>query len=372
MPFCAHHKTYIDTLFTTTEVTMLTLLHTWDTACRSAKETFAGCSWVFHELVSPYAKRQVSRALLFLFLSTLGLMAIPYIMKYVIDAYSAGDLAVARTMLYGAIGIGLLQTIANSLHDHFRERAWNRNFYTIHTTLVRKMYSRTLDEIVAENSEVGAEQIESLKDKVQNILYLFLFESSIVLTTIVAATGFLYLVDVTAGICVTLLTVFNLLWFFILNTSLDEKMEPVDQAFRRATRRIVEKLNLVASVKAAGVEDKMVAEIGSELAPPLQADFKVWGIWFLSIDSVRRIVNAFAPILLLLYGVSAQTWTPGTLAAVSSWSFMIAREYGFIGHLMRHLASQVARIKATREALSRKPDFEYATGIVYERKSACK
>jgi ABC-type multidrug transport system fused ATPase/permease subunit len=230
------------------------------------------------------------------------------------------------------------------------------------------MYSRTLDEIVAEDSEVGAEQIESLKDKVQNILYLFLFESSIVLTTIIAATGFMYLVDVYAGLFITALTIFNLLWFFILNTTLDEKMEPVDLAFRRATRRIVEKLNLVASVKAAGVEEKMVEEIASELTPPLQADFKVWGIWFLSIDTIRRVINMAAPILLLMYGVLTHTWTPGTLAAVSSWAFMISREYGFIGHLMRHLASQVARIKATREALSKAPAFNYHTGIVYRRK----
>ena len=226
---------------------------------------------------------------------------------------------------------------------------------------------RTLDEIVAENSEVGAEQIESLKDKVQNILYLFLFESSIVLTTIFTATGFVYVVDARAGICLTLLTAFNLTWFFLLNTSLDEKMEPVDLAFRRATRRIVEKLNLVASVKAAGVEEKMVAEIEAELAPPLAADFKVWGVWFLLIDTIRRLLNMLAPILLLMYGVTLHHWTPGTLAAVSSWAFMIANEYGFVGHLMRHLASLVARIKATREALSCAPAFNYNTGIVYER-----
>lgn len=350
---------------------MKTLLQIWRAASDSAVETFKGCAWVFTELVSPYAKRQVAFALTFLFLSTVGLMAVPYLMKFVIDAYTEGDTSFALVILGVAVLVGLFQTTSNSLHDHFRERAWNRNFYTIHTTLVRKMYSRTLDEIVAEDSEVGAEQIESLKDKVQNILYLFLFESSIVMTTVITATGFLYLVDVKAGVFVTLLTVFNLLWFFILNTSLDEKMDPVDHAFRRATRRIVEKLNLVASVKAAGVEEKMVAEIGDELLPPLQADFKVWGIWFIRVDSGRRVVNMLAPILLLMYGVVSHTWTPGTLAAVSSWAFLISREYGFIGHLMRHLASQVARIKATREALSKPPGFEYHTGITYERNQTC-
>lgn len=351
---------------------MKTLPQIWSAATASAVETYTGCKWVWDELVSSYAKRQVAFALTFLFLSTIGLMSVPYLMKFVIDAYAAEDTSFAITILGVAVLIGLFQTISNSLHDHFRERAWNHNFYTIHTTLVRKMYSRTLDEIIAEDSEVGAEQIESLKDKVQNILYLFLFESSIVMTTVIAATGFVYVVDVRAGAFVTLLTVFNLLWFFLLNTTLDAKMDPVDLAFRRATRRIVEKLNLVASVKAAGVEEKMVAEIGAELLPPLQADFKVWGIWFIKVDSIRRVVNMLAPILLLVYGVLSHTWTVGTLAAVSSWAFMISREYGFIGHLMRHLASQVARIKATREALCKPPAFVYDTGITYERKTSCK
>jgi len=351
---------------------MKTLIQIWRAANDSAAETFAGCKWVWDELVSPYARTQVGFSLTFLFLSTIGLMAIPYLMRDVIDAYSNNDTAFALFVLTIAMVVGLLQTFCNSLHDHFRERAWNRNYHTIHTTLVRKMYGRTLDEIVAEDSEVGAEQIESLKDKVQNILYLFLFESPIVMTTVIVATGFVYVVDVRAGVFLTLLTVFNLLWFFLLNTSLDSKMEPVDRDFRRANRRIVEKLNLFASVKAAGVEDKMVAEIGTELTPPLQADFKVWGIWFISIDSVRRVINMLAPILLLMYGVVTQEWTYGTLAAVSSWAFMISHEYAHIGHLMRQLASQVARIKATREALSYAPDFDYNIGITYERKPSCK
>lgn len=340
----------------------------WQKATESAAETYRGCAWVFTELVSDYAKKQVCFSLVFLIGSTTALMATQFIMKYVIDAHANGNTDQAVSHLWHIALIGAAGTICASLHDHFRERAWNRNYFTVHTRLVNRLFQRSLDEIISEDSEVGAEQIESLKDRVANIMYLFLFESSIVLATIFGATGFLFLVDQEVGFFALGLTTFNFAWFFFLNASLDEKMEPIDKAFRRATRRLVEKLNLAHSVKAGGVEKKIETQIGGELSEPLEKDFKIWGYWFQMIDFWRRLLNTLAPIIVLLFGVTSTEWSSGTIAAVSSLIFMISREYGFIGHLMRHLASQVARIKATREALTIPPAFSYEEGIIYERK----
>ena len=339
-------------------------------AKESTFETYAGCAWVYNELVSSYAKKQILNALLCLLTATLAMMAVPYIMKYVIDAASTGETGQCLRYLVVIAVVSTIGTIFGSIHDHFRERAWNRNFHTIHIRLVHKLYRRTLDEIVAENSEVGAEQIESLKDRVQNILYFFLFESSIVLATIFGATFFLFLINVDVGAMILLLTLFNVIWFFFFHALLDEKMESIDKKFRRATRRLVEKINLTTSVKAAGVERKTERQIAAELIEPLEEDFKIWGYWFQLIDVWRRLVNTLAPVLILMYGVTTN-WSGGTLAAVSSLVFMISREYGFIGHLMRHLASQVARIKATRKALINPPAFDYDAGIIYTRSTTC-
>lgn len=335
----------------------------------SAVETYLGCMWVFDELITAYAKQKIRYALTFLFAASAAAMALPYAMKYVIDAYSKGDARTAVFILLLVGGLAILQTMLASAHDFFRERAWNDNFRTVKERLVAKMYNRTLDEIVAEDSEVGAEQIESLKDEVRHILWILIFELPIVLLTIITSTAFLYLSDIFAGVVFSALTAFNILWFYFMNTSLSEKVEPIDLAFRRSTRRIVERLNLVASVKTAGVEEKMVKDVGIELEEPLRQDFVVWGLWFIPIDSVRRCINALSPALVLLYGVLYTDWSNGTLAAVATLAFLATSEYGNLGHLMRHLADHVVRIKATREALTKEPAFDYTKGIIYERKS---
>lgn len=347
---------------------MLTITHTlYRDALDSAIETFDGVRWVLRELVSPYAKQQAGISILFLFGTVLCLNSIPYVMKYVIDAKAVNDTDTATWYLYLVLVISITATVFGSSHDHFREKASNRNFFTIHINLVHKLFRRSLDEIVGENSEVGAEQIESLKDRAHNIMYLLFFESPIVLVTIVTSTGFIFLIDVWIGIAMCGLTFFNLTWFFFFNTYLDVKMGSIDEKFRRASRRLVEKINMPSSIKAAGVEKKVEKQIGNEFAEPLAEDLKVWAYWFQFVDFWRRLVNAVVPVGVLFYGVATSDWSLGALAAISGWTWTISKEYGFIGHLMRHLTHQISRIKAARLALSTEHDLHYDRGIIYER-----
>lgn len=341
----------------------------WTKASNSALETYQGCAWVFSELISAEAKADIVRSLSFLVLATMAGMATPFLIQYVIDAHGTGDTNEALLFLTGIGLAGIIGTIANSLQDHFREKVWIQNFYTVRVGLVNRMFRRSLNEIISEDSEVGPEQIDSVIEKVRTILYMFLFESSIVIATIAGATAFLFVIDLWVGVAAVLLTLFNITWFFFINASLDERMQPIDKDFRRATRRLVEKLSMALSVKSGGVEQKIEEQIGDELKKPLAADFAIWGIWFQWVDVSRRLVNTIAPVAILMFGVTSTDWSSGTVASVSSLVFMISREYGFIGQLMRHLASQVARIKATREALSIPPAFNYDEGIEYKRGS---
>ncbi len=335
----------------------------------SAIDTYRGVRWVLMELVSSHARTHAAIALSFLMLSVGCLTAIPFTLQFVFDAYAEGNSVLALHYVWYTAGVSIGAAVFGTLHDHYRERTWNRNYFTINLTLVRKLFERTYDEVLGENSEIGAEQIESTKDRAQNILYLLLFETPVVVASIISATLFIFLINTQAGVGLVLLTLFNLTWFYFFNTKIDEKMEPIDKAFRRTNRRLVEKLNLVASVKAAGVEKRVEDEIGEELKVPLEEDLKIWAYWFQQFDVFRRLINAIAPILVVMYGIAYASMTIGELTAVTSWVFMVSREYGFIGHLMRHLTSQVSRIKAAREALSKPPAFNFETGIIYERKT---
>ena len=335
-------------------------------AQKSARETYDGLRWVWIEVLSPESRRNQMIALIFLVLTNLCQMGMPYLFKEVIDTHAVAQFVERNRWLGYTIVLSVAAALLGVVYDYFREHAWNNNYLTSNLTVVRKLFDRTLDELVSEASEIGVEQAESIKDRVQNILYLFMFELSVVMVAILSATALVYTIDPVVGLFVFGLTLFNLVWFMIFNAKLDEVMDPIDKQFRRANRRMVEKLTYAQSVKAGGVEQKIARQIEAEIKEPLAADLYIWAGWFLQIETIRRLVNALVPMGIIWYGMDVSGWSAGTISAMFLWIFLIAREYGFIGHLMRHLSSQVARLKAARKALERAPSFRFDVGASYE------
>lgn len=326
----------------------------------SAINTYQGLKWIWEEIISKESKRNQGIALVFLLLTNLALMTVPYTVKQLTDnpTDQFGWLLAGLVLSLGSVG-------ANLIYDFFREHAWNNNYLMSNITIARKLFERTLDELVTDTSEVSVEQVESIKDRVQNILYLFMFDLSVVLVTIVSATILAFTVDVVAGMMLLGLTVFNIGWFVCFNAKLDEAMTDIDKEFRKASRRLIEKLTYVLSIKSGGAEDKVLGQIEAEIAKPLKADLKIWAGWFLQVETIRRLVNGIAPMAVIYYGLTIGEWSSGTIWVMFFWIFMVAKEYGFIGHLMRHLSSQVARLKAARLALSKEPEFRHNVGAPY-------
>jgi len=325
---------------------MLTLRNLIHEANTSTIETYRGIAWVLTELVSKEAKRHALHAIVYLLIAVGCLSAIPFTLKFVYDAYSVGDTAGA---LWGLLYTLIASTAAvefGTFHDKSRERMWNRNYFTIRTGLIWKLFTRSREEVLGEQSEFGVEQVESTKDKAQNILYLLGFESPVVIAMIVTSTAFLYIVDAGSALVLTGLTIFNLLWFYLFNTVIDKVMGPIDKKFRSENRRSNERVNMYTTVTAHGVEEKMLNETRSELRSPLNEDLEFWAKRFPKIDIWRRRINGLVPVTIVAYIIWQHTLTIGDITAVAAWSFAVSREYGYIGHLMRHLTSQVARIRA--------------------------
>ncbi|MEX0917930.1 MAG: hypothetical protein WDZ93_02140 [Candidatus Paceibacterota bacterium] len=334
------------------------------------REMFEGIKWIWTEIIEQESRTNAKKAICFLIAAMFTLMFIPYTWKFVADAMHAGQTNLALLWLvFGTGGAGLSTVALISLHDHYRERAWNSNYSSVVNSLVRKLYERILEELLGDGSEVGAEQIESTKDKVENILYMLLFESPQVLASITPAIIFMGVVDWRAGLVAFGLLVLNVLWFLYFNTRIDEKMGDLDEQFRTANRRMVEKMYFAYSVKAAGVEQKMQQQIAQEVAEPLMADLKIWAYWFIYVESVRKGINYVTPVLFLGYGIYSELWTVGDFLAIAAWFFLLTERFGLVGHFMRHLTANVARIKATREKLSKPSLFHFNKGTIYERSS---
>ncbi len=329
------------------------------------RETVISLQWVW-SILSPYGRKRAVYSMVMLLLALFVGMAVTYIAKEVIDTLSRGDRTHALYLvLIGIGGVLITSQLMMGFQAFNRELAWNDNYQSVITSLSRLFFMRTAGEMAAEDNEVGAEQVESAKDRIQNILYMILFEGPTFVLGMIAAAVLVFTVDLYAGTFILALIAFNICWFLYFNSLIDEKMEHIDKGFRRANRRMIERWNFALSTKTNGVEDKVCAHIKDEVAVPLAEDKAVWAYWFIPIDIVRGLINNAAMIAILCYGVVYAGWTGGDFAAVFVWLTMILDRFGYIGHLMRHLTSQVVRVRAVRTVLESAPVFRHDEGIIY-------
>jgi len=336
----------------------------WD----SAKDTFVGLSWVYREMVAKKSQRQLPLAYLLLFSATLCVMMAPYTISGVIDALAQGDKAQALHWVYANVTLMAVGALLGSCYDVLREHIWNRNYLASNITVLHKLLRQTIETLMSSESSIGAEHAESIKDKVSNILYLFLFELSTALLTILGGCILLFFSDTVGGVVMLALTGFNIVWFFVWNAEMNARMEPIDEEFRGAQSSLVECLTFATSVKGAGVEHKVEAVIGAKIAKPLRADLTLWAVWWQGLELVRKSMNVVVPGLVLWYGVAVADWSLGTISVMASWMYIMVQQYQNIGHMMRHLASNIARLKAARIELGKPRPFEYDEGIIYQPK----
>ncbi len=338
------------------------------TACRSAKDTYVGLAWVYREMVAKKSQRQLPLAYLLLFSATLCVMAAPYTISGVIDALAEGDRSEALTWVYTNIALMAIGAGLGSLYDVLREHIWNRNYLASNITVLHKLLRQTIETLMSSESSIGAEHAESIKDKVSNILYLFLFELSTALLTILGGCILLFFSDTVGGGIMLMLTFFNVAWFFVWNAEMNARMEPIDEDFRGAQSALVERLTFATSVKGAGVEHKVEEEVRVKIDLPLQADLKLWAVWWQGLELLRKAVNVVVPGCVLWYGVTVADWSLGTISVMASWMYIMVQQYQNIGHMMRHLASNIARLKAARIELGKPRPFEYDVGLIYQPK----
>lgn len=332
------------------------------------KLTFATLAWLWG-LLTPYGKRRANQAIVIMLLAMFLSMGISYVLKDIINALAVGDRQSAcYLLLFGVGGLLMLSQLCMQLHASIRELGWNQDYQSLFTGFSRALFSRTGKELSSEEGEVGAEQIEPAKDKSQNILYLLRFESPEVIATIITSITLMGLIDWRVSVVMLVLILFNVLWFTYFNVIIFEKMKPIERDLRRHGRRTIDKWSAALSIKTSGVEDKVIGQISDEMREPLELDKQIWAYWFQRIEFIRASINNTYTVALLVFGILGTSWNVGDFAAMFAWTMLAIDKLGMIGHIMRQLTYQVARIKAVREALMTPPAFTYNEGLIYERK----
>lgn len=331
------------------------------------QETYGTLRWIWDEVFSAIGRKYVVRAILVQTVVTFLAMGVTYIAKDVIDAVAEGRKGDALVLvLIGIAGTMVTARLFAGYQEMTRELAWNNNSKSIRVSLTELFFLRTAGEMTSEDNEVGAEQVESAHDRVQNILYMLLFEGPIVVIGMFTATVLVATVDVVAGLVLLALIVVNICWFLVCNSILSVRLEKIDEDFRRANRRMIEKWTFGLSTKSNGVEDKVVSMVSDEISGPLYEDKRVWVYWFIPVDLIRGHINIAIVVTILCYGLVVGEWSSGEFGAMFFWLMSCTEKFGYVGHIMRHLTEQMVRIRAVREGLCSKPAFLHNVGIIYQ------
>lgn len=334
----------------------------------AAREYGKTLHWIIYEVMSKRARELAALAIFLMLASVIFMTGAVYLIRLVVNALTNND--TERAVFVLVAGTGSLLVCGQLLltwHDLAREKLWNDNFKNTAVVLTQLYFARSVEELSSETNGVGAEQVESGKERIRTLFQLVFFETTSIAAVFISSLLWASFIDWKAGTAICLLIAFNISWFGWINGKLARTCQKIDAAFRRSNARLVERGHSMLSVKTLGAEAIACDLARKEISSPLQADLFVWTNYNW-IDLRRSLVNIAVILTLLVYGVRYASWQAGDVAALCACLFSVNEKFGHVGHLMRQFAGEIARLKALRDHLTSKPAFDNNAGIIYERK----
>ena len=295
-------------------------------------------------------------------------VAAPYGLALIMGSLASKDV---EGLLLGLLVYGGIEAIGNVngwFRMRVRERMIQDNFWHIPSQLTRRYFVRPLGMLTSEDSEIDGGGVESVKDKVWNIinLYLYTFVPNIGLATF--AIGALWYVSGWVGLYAL---AYCLIDFWIgtkQNQYIHKRLVPVMDDFRRWERRVREWWNAILLIKKNGGEIRVVNQQKKEVMPILDEDDKIWRLFFPWAVLGRRVVGQVAAAI--LYAFSAYETLQGSIAVASFvlilFSFERIRTVLWeINDKQRDLGYMAGSVTKYREVLESPVPFRYDEGLEF-------
>ncbi len=252
-----------------------------------------------------------------------------------------------------------------------REYLFQDNFWFIPQRLTERFLARPLGMLASEDSEIDGGGVESLKDKVWNIVGAHIFNIfpsySLALFAMVACT----LVYPLIGALATLYIVVDLMIGAKQNAYIHKEMKPIVAGFKRWERRIREWWHATPGIKNNGTELRVVGQVKDDIQETLVADDKVWRIFFPWSVFGRQIVGqVFAAGMFLLAGYLAIAgYIEVANAVLVFFSFnQIKVVLGNINDQQRDLGYQLAVVDRYRAVLTQSQPFRHNEGEMFKER----
>ncbi|MEM9336731.1 MAG: ABC transporter ATP-binding protein [Patescibacteria group bacterium] len=309
------------------------------------------------------------RTLLLVVLGAAAGTAAPYAIGLVIDGATARDVAALSYGLTSYFSLYTTTQVLSYYRMRVRETIFRNCYWHMPASMTELFYRRPMGMLISEDSEIDGGGIESLKDKVWNVILNYSFNIvpnySMVVFAIVACTWANWLVGLAAILFVT----FDTVLARKQNKFVMETMGPIDDRFRAWNRRVREWWNATPLVKSNGVEKRVISQVEDDVQPVLNDDYRVWHDYLPAQLTKRRLGGMlFAAPVYTYCGFEVVSGRMGievyTLVFFSFERIIIALQE--ISDAMWNVQRDLVSINRYREILTREMPFLHDRGITFD------
>lgn len=214
--------------------------------------------YVWQELMSPKARSLAIHALFRVLLGSVLLIAIPYSIGFMIDGMT--NQSTQLLLVGGALffSLKIINIAIGWWRQQIREHFFQEEFWYLPQTISRKYFQRPLSWLSGGKSEIDGGGVESLRDKVWNVIGSYIFQ----IIPGYAQIGFALVAVSIANVWLGLIGLLYIIACkYISQKETDyiyREMKPVIDKFKRWERRMQEWWRSVDHVKCQGVDRKSV------------------------------------------------------------------------------------------------------------------
>lgn len=247
--------------------------------------------FIWSDLMNDRSRQLAQRSLILVVLGSLLLIAAPYGISIFIDGIAKGLLG---AMLVGGIiytSIKLFDILIGFGRQRMREHFFQEEFWFLPQAITRLSFARPLSFLTSKSSDIDGGGIESLRDKVWNVIGSYIYTIVPIYGQTVFGLGACFYVHPFVGIVATGYVGTELALGRLNNRFIQTEMRPIIDQFKRWDRRMSEWWHNLDHIKCHGVETKILRYIHDEVQAALRGDDQVWRVYYAKWIAVRRFLS---------------------------------------------------------------------------------
>jgi ABC-type multidrug transport system fused ATPase/permease subunit len=330
---------------------------------------YRNLAFIWQDLMNDQGRRLARWTLVTVLLGAAVQIAAPYGLGLIVDALGKQSWELFLHGLAVYVCFEVLGSGVGWLRMRIRERLFQINFWHFTMRITERYFARPLGGLIGADSEIDGGGVESLKDKTWHVMGTYIFNIvpnySLALFSALAC---MY-VHIVLGVAACVYMCVDMFIGYVQNAYMHTRMKPVIDEFRRWERRIREWWHAVPVVKHNGVERRLIMQVKEEIQPALQADDRIWRVFFPWAILGRRTLGQCCAVG--IYSIAGWYAISGVVSVAECVLLIFSFEkirvvLEEINDLQREVARELGSIDTYRRVLTSPIPFHYAEGTVFD------